>query len=82
MAFENYKDKQSCLDDLALAREIWGNKERFTPRKAESIAFALAGMYAYCPQDLQDAVLGALNECHMRAALCFGIETMLNTPVA
>jgi hypothetical protein len=80
MAFKDYRDRQYCLDELATAREIWGNKDRFTPKVAERIAFALAGMYVYCPGDLKDLVLGALNECHMRAALGFGITTMLNTP--
>jgi predicted nucleic acid-binding Zn finger protein len=81
MAFEAYKNRQYCLDELKQVREFWGNKKKFTPYRAERIAFALAGMYCNCPEDLQDIVLGALNECHMRAVLCFGIKTMSETPV-
>jgi hypothetical protein len=81
MAFEAYRDRQYCLDELASARQIWGDKEKFTPERAERLAFALAGMYAFCPEDLQPLVLGTLNECHMRAALIHGIKTMVNTSV-
>jgi hypothetical protein len=81
MAFEAYQDRQYCLDELASARAIWGSKEKFTREAAERIASVLAGMYAFCPEDLQLLVLGTLNECHMRAALIHGIKTMVNTSV-
>ena len=81
MAFEDYKDRQYCFEELGRAREMWSSKEKFTPKCAERIGFALAGMYLYCPLDMRDMVLGALNECHYRAALVHGVDTMLNTPV-
>ena len=65
---EIYADKEKCIADILLAREMFGNKNSSALQYAQCEK-SLSLMYLYCPEDLVPAVMATLQELDRRRTL-------------
>lgn len=60
-----YKNKDYCIQELLKSRNVFGNKNT-TRKQYDAMQTCLAGMYLYCPEELQDHVYTHLLESEKR----------------
>jgi hypothetical protein len=62
---EYYADRQTCIDELQLARKVFTNVNS-TLDEWEGVERALGFMYLYCPENLRVMVHATLSELNKR----------------
>ena len=60
-----YSKKEKCLEDMTLARKLWGNKDT-TKSQYEAMEFCLGLILLYCPSEVVPLVTSMLNESEIR----------------